>query len=320
MTDLQTINEIFELTRRPATRPFSAASGEALLADTVLTAADDYPKADIVLLGFEDGPREDRSENSVTAAAAIREDFYRLTNFGIRKKIFDLGDFTDSEGDGTGGDDFRKVVRRVLDDQKKLIVMGGTGRISYQSCLAMGDVFGADRYLAINVDSRLAPCSGASQEKGPSFRNLLEDQKLVPGYFYEIAFQPYFCPPAGFRYLQNKGAKLVSLEQIRSRETADLELRELIRQEFIHHSSSMSIFFNFSMNALRSSDAPGVTNSSPFGLRAGEFLTLVQFSAKLVNTRMVQFTEVDAALDIAGRTSKLVAIAMHRFCSSLASV
>ncbi len=111
---------------------------------------------------------------------------------------------------------------------------------------------------------------------------------------------------------------MVSLEQLRSRETADLELRELIRQEFIQHSRSMSILFNFSMNAVRASDAPGVTSSSPFGLRAGEFLTLVQFAAKLVNTKIIQFTELDSNSDIENRTAKLVAIAMHRFCSTIA--
>ena len=113
---------------------------------------------------------------------------------------------------------------------------------------------------------------------------------------------------------------MVSLEQLRSRETADLELRELIRQEFINHSRSMSILFNFSMNAVRASDAPGVSASSPFGLRAGEFLTLVQFAAKLVNTKIIQFSEVIPKNDIANRTSKLVAIAMHRFCSTAANI
>lgn len=297
------MNEIFELTARPSTGFFEKRqnTNEPLLGNIVGTDENDYDNADIIILSFQ------KTENF--DGNIIREEFYKLTNFGINKKVFDLGNIESNEN-------FGKVTTKVLDDNKRLIIIGGGNEIAYHGGVAMSDVFGQDRWLAINVDSYLDMISDTET----AFKKLLEEKLIVPKYFYEIGFQPYYCSPKFFKFLQNQGVKMVSLEQLRSRETADLELRELIRQEFINHSRSMSIMFNFSMNAVRASDAPGVTASSPFGLRAGEFLTLVQFAAKLVNTKLIQFTEIKPSLDIQNTTSKLAAIAMHRFCSTAANI
>ena len=272
-----------------------------LLRNVILTDKNDYDNADIVILGFQ--------KTEIFDSDIIRKEFYNLTNFGINKRIFDLGNIGTNEN-------FEKVVSKVLADNKRLIIIGGGNENAYPGGVAMSDVFGKDRWLAINVDSYLDMISDTET----AFKKLLDEKLIVPKYFYEIGFQPYYCSPIFFKFLQNQGVKMVSLEQLRSRETADLELRELIRQEFINHSRSMSIMFNFSMNAVRASDAPGVTASSPFGLRGGEFLTLVQFAAKLVNTKLIQITEIKPSLDIQNTTSKLAAIAIHRFCSTAANV
>jgi len=72
------------------------------------------------------------------------------------------------------------------------------------------------------------------------------------------------------------------------------------------------------MDAVRSADAPGTSAASPLGLRAGEFITLVKYAASLANTKIIEFTEVNPKFDIDNRTTKLVAIGMHRFCSGVA--
>ncbi|CAN5837939.1 formimidoylglutamase [soil metagenome] len=310
------MNDIFDLTTRPDPDLFTKNfdTSETFLADVVLTGKDDYETSDIVILGFQN----DEKDKSNFDANAVRQEFYNLTNFAINRKIFDLGNLRLQENSVEKIEDFSQVIEKVLRNGKRLIVIGSKGDISFPCGNVMANVFGQDRWLAINVDSHLDVCLTNRERNEPSFRRLLEEKIIVPRYFYEIGFQPYFCSAALYRYLQNQGVKMVSLEQLRSRETADLELRELIRQEFIQHSRSMSILFNFSLNSVRASDAPGVTSSSPLGLRAGEFLTLVQYAAKLVNTKIIQFTELDSSSDIENRTAKLIAIAMHRFCSTIA--
>jgi formiminoglutamase len=114
------------------------------------------------------------------------------------------------------------------------------------------------------------------------------------------------------------GVNRISLEILRSREQADLELKENIRQRFIGQSSSLNTFFGFDIDCVRSADAPGGSAPSPLGLRAGEFITLVKYAASLANTKMIEFSEVNPKYDIDNTTTRLVAIAMHRFISHVA--
>lgn len=300
------MNHFSDLTKSPDDKLFyrSDDAQDVRLGSIVSRDSGDYESAQIVLLGSQTDESSD--------ADSIREEFYKLTNFGITRKILDLGNVD-------AGENFTSAVEKVLEDKKRLIVFGGED-VAYQSGAAMAKIFNNDRWLGININSYLDSVPGISKESKPSFRRLLEEKLLLPHYFYEIGFQPYFCSTAFFRSLQNQNVKMVSLEQLRSRETPDLELRELIRQEFINHSNSMNIFFNFSMNAVRASDAPGGSATSPFGLRAGEFLTLVQFASKLMNTKFIQFTDFRQDLDHENRTAKLIAIGLHRYCSSLPKI
>jgi formiminoglutamase len=179
----------------------------------------------------------------------------------------------------------------------------------------MSEVFGKSNWIAINIDAHFDVRADQPRNSGTPYRQLLEEHLLRPDYFYEIGFQPQLASPVYYRYLRDLGVNLISLDQLRSRESADLEIRESVRQKFISHSSSLSTFFGFDLDAVRSSEAPGVSAPNPFGLRAGEFLTLVQFAAKLTNTKIIEFTEVNPNFDIDNRTAKLVAVGMHKFCA-----
>ena len=70
------------------------------------------------------------------------------------------------------------------------------------------------------------------------------------------------------------------------------------------------------VDAVRAADAPGTSAPSPLGLRAGEFITLVKYAASLANTRIIEFSEVNPSFDVDHRTTRLVAIGMHRICTA----
>ena len=72
------------------------------------------------------------------------------------------------------------------------------------------------------------------------------------------------------------------------------------------------------MDAVRMADAPGTSEHSPLGLKASEFIQLVQYAATLANTKIIEFSEVNPHFDVDSRTTKLVAIGMHRFCTGVA--
>ncbi len=279
-----------------------------------------YENADVVILGCpqdEGVKRNGGREGARLAPDAIRQQFYKLTPFGITAKVCDLGNVNVGGSLEETHDAHTEIVKHILNDGKKIIVLGGGNDISYADGRAVAEIFGAENWIAINIDSHFDVRADKERNNGTPYRQLLEEKLLRPDYFYEAAFQPHFASPVYYRYLQNLGVNLISLDQLRSRETSATELREQMRLKFINHSQSLNTFFGFDLDAVRASDAPGVSAPSPIGLRAGEFLNLVVFAAKLVNTKIIEFTEVNPNFDIDNRTTKLVAIAMHRFCSSI---
>ena len=309
------MNEIFEAATRNE-RDFSFKPkdpNDVRLSSVILTEEKDYAAANIVIIGC---PTDAGEAGTELAPDAIREEFYKLSTFGISWKIFDFGNTkTGASLEETHETHFR-LVTQFLRDGKKVISLGGGNDISYPHGCAMAKVFGEQNWIAIHIDAHFDVAADAARTNRTQFRQLLAEKLLRPDYFYQIADQPHYASPFYYRFLQDLGVKLVSMDQLRSRETADAEIRELVRQEFVHHSASLSTFFSFDLSAVRSSDAPGVSASSPIGLRAGEFLTLVQFAAKLVNTKIIEFSETNPNHDVDNRTVQLVAVAMHRFCSS----
>lgn len=319
------MTDIFELTDRPNEELFFRRNdpNDKRLGETICFRPEDYAAANIVILGCPQDEGVRRNQGRVGAALApdaIRREFYKLTNFGISRKIFDLGN---TKIQGTLEEIHLahfQIVSQILRDGKRVIVLGGGNDISYADGGAMAEAFGRENWIGVNVDAHFDVRLAAERNSGTPYRQLLEENLLRPEYFYEVGFQTHFASPVYFRYLQNLGVNLVSLEQLRSKETADMELRELIRSKFIHHSATLNIFFGFDLDVVRASDAPGVSAPSPIGLRSGEFLTLVKFAATLVNTKIVEFTEVNPNFDIDNRTAKLTAIGMHEFCRSIPKV
>jgi len=291
------------------------------LGEIVGREEDDYASADIVILGCPQDEGVRRNNGRVGAATApdkIREQFYRLTPFNIRKKVFDLGNvIIRSSLEETHETQFN-VVTQLLKDGKRVIVLGGGNDISYPDGAAMADVFGPEQWIGVNIDAQLDVRIAEQRNSGTPYRQLLEEKHLLPTYFYEVGYQTHFCSPVYYEYIRDLGVHRISLELLRSRTEADLEIKEQIRQKFIGHSSSLNTFFGFDLDAVRSADAPGTSAPSPLGLRAGEFITLVKYAASLANTKIIEFSEVNPTYDVDNRTTKLVAIGMHRFCSGVA--
>lgn len=277
-----------------------------------------YENANIVIIGC---PQDEGLKNSgirsgsANAPSAIREQFYQLTPFGISAKVCDLGDIPFNGSLEETHKNLNLIVDQALNDGKRIIVLGGGNDISYANGKAMADTFGAENWMGVNISSKFAVLENEPNGSESAYRRILEEKLIRPHSLYEIGYQSHFTSPVYYRYLQDLGVNLSSLEQIRSRETADLELREMMRQKFVHHSQTLTTFFGFTMSVVRSSDAPGTNTPSPLGLRAGEFIILVKFAASLSNTKIIQFTDVNPEYDVDNRTTKLVAIAMHRCCS-----
>lgn len=316
------MSELFDRTTRPDPKLFFTRNdrNDPRLGETVGREERDYSQADIVILGCpqDEGVRRNNGrEGAALAPAAIREQFYKLTPFNIKKRLFDLGDTTIGSSLEETHDNHEAVVKQVLADGKRLIVLGGGNDISYPDGKAMAAAFGPENWIAINIDSHLDVRIAEQRNSGTPYRQLLDEKLLGPSYFYEVGYQTHFCSPVYYDYIRSLGVNRISLELLRSRSEADVELKENIKQKFVGHSSSLNTFFGFDLDAVRSADAPGTSAPSPLGLRAGEFIQLVKYAASLANTRIIEFSEVNPKYDADNRTTKLVAIGMHRFCTGV---
>lgn len=314
------MDEIFNLTSRPNAELFYNRhdKNDPRLGEIVCLDEKEYAASEIVILGCpqDEGVRRNGGrEGAALAPNAIREQFYKLTPFNIRKRLFDIGDIKIVGTLEEIHDIHTAVVKQILSAGKRAIVLGGGNDISYADGCAMADVFGPDAWIGVNVDSHLDVRADEPRNSGTPYRQLLEGGQLLPSYFYEVGYQTHFASPIYYKYIRDLGVQRISLEILRSREAVDVELKEQIRQRFIGHSSSLNTFFGFDLDVVRSADAPGTSAPSPLGLRAGEFITLVKYAASLANTRIIEFSEVNPNFDIDNRTTKLVAIAMHRFVS-----
>lgn len=317
------MSEIFQQTTRPDADLFYRKNdpNDIRLGEVISSDEKDYEAARVVILGCpqdEGVSRNGGRTGAALAPAAIRKQFYKMTPFGIKVKVFDLGDISPGGSLEDTHDTHEQVVKHLLKDRKQVIVLGGGNDISYPDGKAMSDTFGPEWWIAINIDSHLDVRADQPRNSGTPYRQLLEEELLLPAYFYEVAYQTHFASPVYYSYIRDLGVNRISLELLRSREAADIEIKEQVREKFINHSASLNTFFGFDMDAVRSSDAPGTSAPSPLGLRAGEFITLVKYAASLANTKIIEFSEVNPNFDIDDRTTKLVAIGMHRFCSHLA--
>lgn len=314
------MTDIFSLTTRPNPDLFFSRNdpNDPRLGEVVRKSEEDYQTAEIVILGCpqDEGVRRNNGrEGAAIAPSAIREQFYKLTPLNIRKRIFDLGDVKIGATLEDTHETHTQIVQQVLRDKKRLIVLGGGNDISYPDGVAMAEVFGQNNWIAINVDSHLDVRIAEQRNSGTPYRQLLEERYLPPNRFFEVGYQSHFCSPVYYEYIRQQGVQRISLELLRSRAESDVELKEMIKQKFIRHSEELSVFFGFDLDVVRSADAPGTSAPSPLGLRAGEFIQLVKYAASLANTKMIEFSEVNPKFDLDNRTTKLVAIAMHRFCS-----
>ena len=168
-----------------------------------------------MILGCPQDEGVRRNGGRVGAAEApdkIRDQFYRLTPFNIRRKVFDLGDVGLAGSLEETHDTMTAVVTQILKDGKRMIVLGGGNDISYADGRAMAEVFGPEWWIGVNIDSHLDVRVAEQRNSGTPYRQLLDEGHLLPRYFYEVGYQTHLCSPIYYKYIRDLGVNRISLE------------------------------------------------------------------------------------------------------------
>lgn len=306
--------DIFQNTDRPNSDLFFSKNDpqDVRLGEIVSFNPTDYETAEIVILGCPQDEGVARNKGRIGAALApeaIRLQLYKLSIFDINCKIFDLGNTIIQKNLEKTHDLHTNIVEQVLKDGKSLIVLGGGNDLSYADGAAVAKVFGSENWQAVNIDAHFDVRLDDPRNSGTPYRQLLDERKVLPENFFEIGFQKQVNSTVYFNYLQRLGVKIVSLEEIQSRQ---FNFRDFFRKQEIK-SLQTNCFWGFDVDAVRAADAPGVSASSPLGLAAKDFINFAGFAGTLKQTKIIEFTEVNPNFDIDHRTSKLVAFAIHDF-------
>lgn len=306
------MTDIFRLTNRPSDDLFYRKNdaNDLRLGDLVSAKLEDYAAAEIVIVACPQDEGVRRSNGRIGASlapGAIRKAFYKLTNFNISAAIFDLGNTIISETLEETHNAQTEIVRQLLKDKKKIIILGGGNDISYPDCKALA--LENSNLLAFNIDAHFDVRADSPRNSGTPYRQLLEEKLIAPSDFYEIAWQEFCNSPVYFDYLVELGVNLISLNEFRQLDDFNLNVLKLRNDK--------ALFWGFDVDAVRSSDAPGVSAPNPTGLLGDEFCDLAAVAGFQENTKIIEFTEVNPNFDSDGRTAKLVATAMHRFCAAV---
>jgi formiminoglutamase len=303
------MTDIFASTSRPDPALFFRKNepGDPRLGESVLSSPEDYASAGVVLLGCpqDEGVRRNGGRpGAAKAPDAIRGSLYRLVKPGA-VRLFDLGDTLIQPSLEETHAVHQSVAKQILQDGKRLVVLGGGNDLSYPDCSALAQTAGG--VLAFNIDAHLDVRDNAVRNSGTAYRMLLEEGWLKPEQFYELAYQPFAVAASHLQYVLDKGANAASLEELRQ-----VGVIPAIQQILIE-STAEAIFWGLDMDAVCAADAPGVSAPNPIGLTGGEFCRIAALAGGDSRSRIFEITEVNPEFDLQNRTAHLAAVAIFHF-------
>jgi formiminoglutamase len=203
----------------------------------------------------------------------------------------------------------QSIVRQIIADGKRLVILGGGNDISYPDCSALAQAAGP--VMAFNVDAHFDVRADHPCNSGTPYRQLLEQGFVKPDLFHEIGYQPFSNSPTYAHYLHDRGAHLCSLQNLRETGVV-MAVRNVLQQ---HLDGDISLFWGFDMDVVCAADAPGVSAPNPTGLRGDELCQIAMLAGADARTRLAEFSEVNPAYDIDQRTSRLAAVAIWHVLS-----
>ncbi len=281
-----------------------------LIGDAIAQDLDAYDDAKVVLLGCpqDEGVRRNRGRPGADKAPReIRRQLYRFpAPDGFQDgELVDLGDVVMQDSLEKTHARQKDIVQQALADGKRVVVLGGGNDISYPDISALAAV--TENPLAINVDSHFDVRGSEVRHSGTPYRQVLDEKILSPGQLIEVGCKPEVNLDEHTRYLREAGVRIIWLDELRKARTTD-HLTDLLSTL-----SYDAIFWGIDMDAVRTSDAPGVSASYPIGLAAEDIYDIAAVAGADPRSRVLEISEINPEFDVDNRTTKLAAQVVVRF-------
>jgi formiminoglutamase len=279
-------------------------SNDPRLGDVVLRDVQLYSRAEVIIIGCpqDEGVRRNQGRPGASQApSAIRRVLYRypVTDSHRHLRLLDIGDIIIKDTLEETHDTLHAVVRQLIRDGKRTVILGGGNDISYPDCSALcaevrtALVFNIDRHLDVRIDK--------PPNSGTPYRQLLEGKHINPDLFHETGINSFANAVSYTQYVESMGAHIHYLGDLR-----EAGVGKTIRT-ILMNTPADGIFFGFDLDVVRAVEAPGVSDPGPMGLTAREVCEIADAAADDPRTRIIEITEVNPKYDRDEITSKLAA-------------
>lgn len=282
------------------------------LGDLVKTEIDGM---DVAILGYPDdeGIRLNGGrEGSKLGPREIRHWLYRTTPHARRplKAFCDVGDL-DIRGDLEERlERGRRNASKLLAKNLQLLSLGGGNDYAYADGMAFLETYKDKRPLVINIDAHFDVRDlSHGLTSGTPFYRLLESK--IEHEFVELGIQGQCNSAQHWDYVESKGGKIISLEEIldSGRTLSDLVI-ERLGDSLLRKRPT---FVALDIDSLAWPYAIGSSASWPVGLEPQSLWSLLQLLFKRMDVRVFGIYEVSPPLDVSGGTAKLAAQFGHSF-------
>lgn len=305
---------IFEYLTRVDTDIFYKRNdpNDVRLGEVVAIDSDSYTEANIIILGCPQDEGVRRNKGRIGAAQAPDEIRRALYKLGVLENnslsLLDAGNTMIQDTLEATHDIHSQIVRQIIDDGKRLIVLGGGNDVSYADCSGLSRA--VKSLIAINVDAHFDVRADTIRNSGTPYRQLLEESFVQPENFYEVGSIPMVNSPSYREYLLDKKAHIIDLPTLQKQGVSNTFTDILTN-------TAEAIFWGLDMDVVNVASAPGVSAPNVLGLSAHEFCQIAAIAGADHRSRIFEITEVNPTYDIDSRTSRLAAAAIHQFLSKL---
>jgi formiminoglutamase len=286
------------------------------LGDLVLDGSSSVrAQAEVAVLGYPDDEGialNGGRPGARLAPVEIRRWLYKMTPHPQRrlKAFCDHGDLLTDGPIEQRHDQAASRVAELLGEGRQVLSLGGGNDYAYADGIAFLRRHQDARPLVINIDAHFdVRPTDKGLNSGTPFYRLLESGLGFD--FVEFGIQPQCNSRAHWRYVQDKGGRIVTVEEYLDSGLPLLEFSTTALGELLL--KRRPCFLAVDIDSFCLAAAPGASSSWPLGLSPREFYPVFLTWLKRLDVRVLGIYEVSPPLDQASATVKWAAQLAHGF-------
>lgn len=214
-------------------------------------------------------------------------------------------------------DALRTSVSGSVKDGVFPIVLGGGHDFGFPHLAGVSDAL-KKPVACINVDAHLdvRKIENGVITSGAPFRMALESGVLSAKDFIEFGIQTHCNTKEYADYVRSKKARIMMLAECRKAPGVAAKFEALVKD---FSKKKKPLVVSFDVDAVEMASAPGVSAPQAEGFTAAEFLAMAAICGRYPIVKSIGFFEYAPDLDHGQMTGRLVATAIHRYMTELAT-